>query len=219
MKDLIIPTTKSIINIEVNNTEVFIKGENINYTRILFSNDIKYDTNLNTTENITALNLNQEQLVASFDYQFLKSTLLKQKKKILINKLVSIKEYQKDSQITIILPKDSRYTKIKFISENANLTINDLLYQSIFVQTKSGEIIMRDVDGLEAKIENTTGDISMQMDESVLNYNLKFKSTIGKIYKETLEEKEPEFLESLHNLEAKTVSGDVSALFLGRKNY
>lgn len=48
MKELIIPTTKSIINIEVNNIEVFIKSENINYTRILFSNDIKYDTNLNT---------------------------------------------------------------------------------------------------------------------------------------------------------------------------
>lgn len=46
MKELIIPTTQSIINIEVNNTEVFIKGENISYTRILFSNDIKYDTNL-----------------------------------------------------------------------------------------------------------------------------------------------------------------------------
>ena len=46
MKELIIPTTKSIINIEVNNIEVFIKGENINYTRILFSNNIKYDTNL-----------------------------------------------------------------------------------------------------------------------------------------------------------------------------
>ena len=130
MKELIIPMTKSIINIEVNNTEVFIKGENINYTRILFSNDIKYDTNLNTTENITALNLNQEQLVASFDYQFLKSILLNEKKKILINKLVSIKEYQKDSQINIILPKDSRDTKIKFNSESANLTINDLLYQS-----------------------------------------------------------------------------------------
>lgn len=219
MKELIIPMTKSIINIEVNNTEVFIKGENINYTRILFSNDIKYDTNLNTTENITALNLNQEQLAASFDYQFLKSILLKEKKKILINKLVSIKEYQKDSQINIILPKDSRDTKIKFISESANLTINDLLYQSIFVQTKSGEIIMHDIDGLETKIENTTGDIRMQMDESVLNYNLKFKSTLGKIYKETLEEKEPEFLESLHSLEATTTSGDVSALFLGRKKH
>ena len=59
----------------------------------------------------------------------------------------------------------------------------------------------------------------MQMDESVMNYNLKFKSTIGKIYKEALEEKKPEFLESLHNLEAKTVSGDVSALFLEQKNH
>lgn len=120
MKELIIPTTKSIINIEVNNTEVFIKGENINYTRILFSNDIKYDTNLNTTENITALNLNQEQLIANFDYQFLKSILFKKKKKILINKLVSIKEYQKDSQIIL------SYQKIQD-TQKSNLSVKTLI--------------------------------------------------------------------------------------------
>ena len=220
MKELIIPMTKSIINIEVNNTEVFIKGENINYTRILFSNDIKYDTNLNTTKNITTLNLNQDPLVASFDYQFLKSVLLKEKKKILINKLVSIKEYQKDSQINIILPKDSRDTKIKFISESANLTINDLLYQSIFVQTKSGEIIMHDIDGEKAKVLSNQGDIRMQIDESALNYNLKLNNKLGNIYKESLEKKEPEILKDIHStIEAESISGDINVLFLGRTKH
>lgn len=223
MKEITIPTNKSIININTNNTEVAITGEDINYTKLSFSDDIKYNSYLNTAENMNTLDLSQELQQANFDYQFIKSMLLKEKKAILVDELaerVTIKEYRKDSQIKITLPKDSRKTTINLIGKSANLTINNLLYQNISVQTKSGEIIMHDIDGEKAKVLSNQGDIRMQIDESALNYNLKLNSKLGNIYKESLEKKEPEILKDIHStIEAESISGDINVLFLGRTKH
>ena len=223
MKKITIPTNKSIININTDNTEVAIRGEDINYTKLSFSDDINYNSYLSTVENMITLDLSQELQQASFDYKFIKSMLLKEKKAILVDELyerVTIKEYQNDSQITITLPKYSKDTKIRLIGESANLTIHDLLYQSIFAQTKSGEIIMHDIDGLETKIENTTGDIRMQIDESALNYDLKLKSKLGQTNKSSLEQEEPKILKDIHStIEAESISGDINILFLGRTKH
>lgn len=121
------------------------------------------------------------------------------------------------SNIELIVPKKTQIETFMVDAKSGNLTIEELIFARLVVQTISGNITLNDIDLLFAKLKTISGDIDAKILESIINYRTYLKSISGKTIQDSVETVSPTLLSEKHELVANSISGDINILFKGKR--
>lgn len=129
----------------------------------------------------------------------------------------SIFSFGESSSVELIVPKKTQIKTFNIDTISGNLTIKDLILSKLVAKTKSGNITLNDIDVLFGKLKTMSGNIDAKILESIINYKIYLKSISGNTIQNSIETTLPTLLSEKHELEARTMSGNVKILFKGKK--
>ena len=92
-----------------------------------------------------------------------------------------------------------------------------MILSKLMIKTLSGDMYLNDIDSLYSHLDSKSGDIDINIINSILNYEVLLKTLSGEAVQKSIETSSPIILDTKNSLEAKTLSGDIKVLFKGKK--
>lgn len=121
------------------------------------------------------------------------------------------------SSVELVLPKYKDDYSINVQSKSGDLDIEDTILAKLIANTISGDITLKDIDTMFMKLKTVSGDIKATILESIINYRMALKTVSGYTSQDNFERVSPTILQIKHEIEAETVSGDISLTFKGKR--
>ena len=87
----------------------------------------------------------------------------------------------------------------------------------LIVKSMSGDITLSDINAFFTKLKTMSGDIDVEILESIINYRTMLKSMSGDTIQNSIEVMQPTMLNKKYQFEAETMSGDINILFKGKR--
>lgn len=119
--------------------------------------------------------------------------------------------------LEIVLPKFKKNATLEFESLSGDLEVSNATLSGLVAKIISGDINLTDVNILFTSLETMSGDIQIEILESIANYTTYVHSLTGEKSIETIEKKESPLLTEKHVLKVDTMNGSTNILFKGRK--
>lgn len=130
---------------------------------------------------------------------------------------VSNDGYVEDEDVEFAIPRDVDDLYFDISINSGSLIVKNAFIESIEANLMSGDILMSDVDMMYAKLKTMSGDIKLDIANSILNYNADLNTMCGRVKQEHIDSFDNNNINiaKRRELKANTMCGDVKVLYKG----
>lgn len=124
--------------------------------------------------------------------------------------------------IELVVPKGNHITSIEAKTKSGDINVRDInigtLVDRLIAEAMSGDITLERFNALYTRLKTYSGDIDVEVLESMLNYELNLSSISGDTQQRSIETVSPQIVYDKYKIDAEAKSGDIKVLFKGKTN-